>query len=253
MENNQQFPTGVYKCSPAGKYPGNGGRRHDLKPAANQSELDLLLGDGYSLSLQAAEEAYDLTKPATGPATPSTSTPEERAVSAEALQADAAARLNQANEALEADQLDADLAEKAETAIEREYAEAAEAKADFDARYADLLARRSGILAHREAAAKTLASSKLRQAAADRALDDAATKVITSSDLVKEAKQKAMDKEVAKRKALAEAQGKDKAPVVDPEPAKSTPELSQSPTEAAAAAPTDPEPAKSARASRAAK
>lgn len=249
MAINQQFPTGAYKCSPAGRYPGNGGRKFDNKPAANQSELDILLGDGWSLSLVAAEDAYDLTKPSTGPATPSTSTPEERAGAAEALQADAAARFSQANEALNADQLEADSAAKAADEIEKEYAEATEAKADFDARYADLLVRRSGILARREATNKSLASSKLRLAAADRAFDDAAGKVILSSDALSDAKKKAMDKELAKQKALAAEKAKEAQATPEPPPA--TPELSpELPPPAPVRATPDPEPAKSARATR---
>lgn len=243
MSNTQGFPTGVYKCSPSGRYPGNGGRKFDMKPATNQAELDVLLGDGWSLSLPAAEDAFDLTKPQAGPATPSNSTPEERAQAADALQADAAARLNQANEQLKIDQDEADVAEKAADRIEQEYAEATEAKAEFDARYSDFLARRTSALSAREAKRKNLASSKVRQAAADRALDDAAGKVIMSSDLLTQAKQKAIDKEIAKQKALEAAQQKEDPPATPEPPAHVEPEAAPTPPpEPVAATPTPPAP-----------
>lgn len=246
MANDQQFPTAVYKCSPTGRYAGNGGRRYDDRPAADQAALDVLLGDGWSLSMPAAEDAYDLTKPAAGPAVPSTSTPEERAAAAQALEVAAADRLSQANEALKVDEARAIAADEALAKVLEESKEADEAKADFDARYADLQVRKSAAQAHAQATSKNLASSKVRQAAADRALDDAAGKVLTMGDLLTQAKQKALDTAAAKQKALAVAQAKDAhATPLEPEP---VPPAAETP--APAPATPDPEPAKPARPTR---
>lgn len=212
MANDQQFPTGVYKCSAAGKYSGNGGRKYDNKAAANQAELDVLLGDGWSLSLPAAEDAYDLTKPQTGPAIPSTSTPEERAAAADALQAEAAYRLNQADEALTAAQALADTQAKSLADATAKCDAATEKRDAAEAEYQESAALKASALASSLAADKDLTSCRVRRAAADRALDDAAGKVLTTGDLLTQAKQKAMDREVAKRKALAAAQAKETPP-----------------------------------------
>lgn len=235
MTTNQQFPTGVYKCP--GRYPGNRGRTYNQQAAANQAELDLLLGDGWCRSLPEAEDAYDLTKPQATAATPPTSTPEERAGAADALQADAAYRLNQANETLKADQQLADSAADALAEVMEESEHADRAKADFDARYADLQTRKATAQANASNTSKNLTSSKLRQAAADRALDDAAGKVLTTGDLLAEAKRKALDREVAKQRALAAAQAKETAPT-----APTPPEPEPQPAAPAPTPPTDPAP-----------
>jgi hypothetical protein len=210
----------LYKCFPPGTSnanPGNGGRTFKTAPAKTQGEADLLAKDGWFPSMAAAEEAYDLAKSPEDPGDlPSTATPEERAAAADALQADAAEKLNEANQNLAADQVTFDAADKDLQKVLEEYEEATEAKKDFDAKYADLLGRKAAAQVRAQEAGKTLSSSKLRTQAADRALDDAATKVITMGSLLTNAKKKALDAAAAKQKALAAAEKKDAAPKEDP-------------------------------------
>lgn len=216
----------LYKCFPPGTVggnPGPGGHVWKSASARTQAEADILAKDGWSVSLEGpggAIENYDLATPLPDSSQlPSAATPEERAAAADVLQAEAADALTQANETLAADQVLASDADKAFEKVLEEFDQATEAKADFDARYKDLLDRKAAAAATLQNANKTLASSKLRAAAADRALDDAAVKVITLGSLLTNAKQKALDAAAAKQKALAKAEAKETAPPTTDVPA----------------------------------
>lgn len=211
-----EFPTLLYKCFPPGTpgtNPGNGGHTYKSKGAADQAAYDLLSGDGWFPNMQAAEEAVDLAN-APDPLAVQTSsmTPEERAAAADQLQMDAADALTKANEALVVDQANADAAEKvlADASSKADLALAKKEAADAD--YQVTALEKSAALADSISKNKVLTSSKLRQAAADRALDDAAGKVLTMGSLLTKQKQQALDKAAAKQKALAAAEAKEKEP-----------------------------------------
>lgn len=247
MSTEIEFPTLLYLCVPpgtAGSSPAPGGHAYKSAPAKSQAEADNLVKDGWAFSLEGAGsaiEAYDLAKsPEDTGQLPSTATPEERAAAAEALQTDAAERLNEANQAVVEDQEAADVANKALDAVLEEYVDATKAKADFDARYADLLARKNAAQAEALIKSKNLASSKLRAQGADRALDDAATKVITMGSLLTNAKKKALDAAAAKQKALAAAAKKDHPPPASPTPPAAPPAPPAPPAPDAPGEPTAP-------------
>lgn len=204
--------TRLYRCP--GPNAGPKGTTYESRALATQAEIDLLMQDPnkWSPTLDEAVESYLLAKSNSASVDlPSTATPEERAAAAEAIQAQAAADLNTANENLAADQAAYSVAGEVLAKILAEYDDATRAKVDFDARYADLLARKTVAEKAAQEKGKTLASSTLRQAAADRTLDDAATKVIATGSVLTTAKKKALDAAAAKQKALAAAQAKEAA------------------------------------------